>query len=438
MHNIFKNRNLISRAVVALFIVVACLSFPALLSAQQGGTTRYVYDDAGRLRAVITPTGEAVVYEYDAAGNPTAIRRVTMDTLEILAFAPGEGSVGDRVTLFGTGFAAVTAVSFNGTAARIIESTASTIITEVPEGATTGTITVTTANMTATSPRIFTVRPKVDVTPKRTRLVPGENLQYNAFVSQSLGDTRVTWSVNGIVGGNAEVGTITNEGTYVAPSRFNQTFTIRATSVVMPELFGEATVTIRNPDDITEARAPSVTVRRGLEKGAVFTAGAYGAGMSVFRPPINPTTVSAFGNGVSVERPTGIVTIVGSFGAGVVVQRGLPVGTNAVGALVTVTKSPTIRSVSPTTLPRGTSTNVTITGGNFAGASSFRFIREDGSVDAGITVTNVVVDAEGRTLTATVTVGASATIGTRVVFITATAGSSQKENTGLNVIEIVP
>ena len=39
------------------------------IHAQQGGTTRYVYDDNGRLIAVISPTGEANVYEYDAAGN---------------------------------------------------------------------------------------------------------------------------------------------------------------------------------------------------------------------------------------------------------------------------------------------------------------------------------------------------------------------------------
>src|SRR5438105_2303365 len=54
--------------------------------AQQGGTSTYVYDDDGRLRAVLSPSGEAAVYEYDAAGNFTAIRRLTPNDLELISF----------------------------------------------------------------------------------------------------------------------------------------------------------------------------------------------------------------------------------------------------------------------------------------------------------------------------------------------------------------
>jgi YD repeat-containing protein len=79
-----------------------CVSFSA--SAQQGGTTRYVYDDNGRLHAVIAPSGEAVVYEYDATGNITAVRRVAADALAVFAFTPHAGIYGDRVTFIGSGF----------------------------------------------------------------------------------------------------------------------------------------------------------------------------------------------------------------------------------------------------------------------------------------------------------------------------------------------
>jgi len=132
------------------------------------------------------------------------------------------------------------------------------------------------------------------------------------------------------------------------------------------------------------------------------------------------------------------VTIVGSFGAGVVVQRGLPVGTNAVGALVSVTKAPTIRSISPAQLTKGTSATVTITGGNLEGTTLLQFINDGGAIDASITASNITVNAEGTSLTATVTVNTNAAVGARVAFITATAGTSQKENTILNSIEIVP
>ena len=41
----------------------------------QSGTTQYVYDDNGRLKAVIAPNGETSVYEYDAAGNIISVTR---------------------------------------------------------------------------------------------------------------------------------------------------------------------------------------------------------------------------------------------------------------------------------------------------------------------------------------------------------------------------
>ena len=65
-----------------LLLIISAAPWPA--AAQQPTTTRYVYDDNGRLRAVITPTGEAAIYDYDPAGNITAIRRLGADGFELL------------------------------------------------------------------------------------------------------------------------------------------------------------------------------------------------------------------------------------------------------------------------------------------------------------------------------------------------------------------
>src|ERR1044071_4912002 len=117
------------RALRILVVVVAYGMVASQVAAQQGGTTRYVYDDNGRLIAVVSPTGEAAVYEYDAAGNFTAIRRISAHTLVLLAFCPHEGGAGDQVTFVGTGFnAGVTSVSFNGASATIIEVSPSAVI----------------------------------------------------------------------------------------------------------------------------------------------------------------------------------------------------------------------------------------------------------------------------------------------------------------------
>ena len=73
-----------------LVFVVTVLLSASQLSAQDV-TSRYVYDEKGRLRAVIAPNGEAAVYEYDAAGNFTAIRRLNANALELLDFTPRFG-----------------------------------------------------------------------------------------------------------------------------------------------------------------------------------------------------------------------------------------------------------------------------------------------------------------------------------------------------------
>src|SRR5262245_12658874 len=103
---------LVTLTLVFLFAIATGYAYT------QGGETRSVYDDNGRLRGVIAPNGEANVYEYDLAGNITAIRRNTANTLEAIGFSPREGAPGTRVTIVGTGFGnGVNVVAFNGTAA---------------------------------------------------------------------------------------------------------------------------------------------------------------------------------------------------------------------------------------------------------------------------------------------------------------------------------
>jgi gliding motility-associated-like protein len=78
----------------------------------------------------------------------------------ITSFTPVSGSVGTTITITGTNFSATPAsntVEFNGTPAVVTASTATSITTTVPVGATTGKITVTIASNTATSATDFTV-----------------------------------------------------------------------------------------------------------------------------------------------------------------------------------------------------------------------------------------------------------------------------------------
>jgi len=84
-----------------------------------------------------------------------------------------------------------------------------------------------TATVTVTAPVVA-----VTVSPTTTSVAVGATAQLTASVTGSA-NTAVTWSVNGIVGGNSTIGTITTSGRYDAPRSVPSpaTVTVRATSV---------------------------------------------------------------------------------------------------------------------------------------------------------------------------------------------------------------
>jgi hypothetical protein len=69
----------------------------------------------------------------------------------ITALRPASGRPGARVTIKGTDFVGATVSFSGGVDASIITGTAKEIVVEVPSGATTGPITVTTVGGSATS-----------------------------------------------------------------------------------------------------------------------------------------------------------------------------------------------------------------------------------------------------------------------------------------------
>ena len=124
------------------------------------GPVNYVYDDLGRLVAVIDVNGNAAEYSYDAVGNILSISRYTSSQVSIIDFSPESGPVGTAVTINGTGFSTTPSqntVKFNGLSATVTSATNTQIQATVPTSATTGTISVTSPNGTATSNAVFTV-----------------------------------------------------------------------------------------------------------------------------------------------------------------------------------------------------------------------------------------------------------------------------------------
>jgi RHS repeat-associated protein len=162
----------------------------------------------------LTPGPHTVeVVAQDEAGNvdPTpATRTFTVVTgPTITGFSPTSGAVGTAVTITGQGFdagAANNQVKFNGTAAIITSATTTAITTTVPQNATTGPITVTTSQGTATSATPFTVTPQQDFTlgavPAQATVLQGGQTSY-VLSASGVGTFTglVTLSVSGLPSG---------------------------------------------------------------------------------------------------------------------------------------------------------------------------------------------------------------------------------------------
>ncbi len=90
-------------------------------------------------------------------GNASIGRITTAVTPAITSFSPGSGAQGAAVTITGVNLGTANGVAFNGVKAAITATTATTVTTSVPAGASTGHITVTTPAGTAISAKSFKV-----------------------------------------------------------------------------------------------------------------------------------------------------------------------------------------------------------------------------------------------------------------------------------------
>lgn len=223
--------------------------------------TRYLYDPLGQLVGVVSPDGSVTLYEYDAVGNLLAVRRPEAPgPVAITLVRPGVGTVGTRVEIFGVGFSAVPSenqVAFNAVTAQVLTAEPTHILTEVPAGATSGPIMLSTPLGSAVSPDHFRI-PGIAVSPAQAVVVIGKSRQFTATVADSS-DKRVTWSVNGVQGGDATVGTVTLDGLYRAPAQepIPSVVQVRATSVPFPALFADAVVAIMPPPPSAVVAVPS-------------------------------------------------------------------------------------------------------------------------------------------------------------------------------------
>lgn len=267
----------------------------------------YSYDGLGRLIGVIDQQGQAAIYRYDSVGNILAIeRRAAAGPVGIVLIDPSGGVSGAQVEILGRGFSNVAGqnhVTINGLAATVLLASPCRLTIEVPSGVTSGFINITAPSGSAVSSSpfgAFTISVGTTVPVQ----VIGTSQQFTATIG-GCSDPRVVWSVNGIVGGNSGIGTITQGGLYTAPAVEPLIFvvTIRADSVGCPGLFAVRTILIMGIPNVTVARPPVLAVLP-----AVGTPGGLAANVTIAKPPVlivlpGPGSAGGLTAGVTIAYP---------------------------------------------------------------------------------------------------------------------------------------
>lgn len=84
---------------------------------------------------------------------------------------------------------------------------------------------------------------KVTISPAGVTLAINSTQQFNASVADTA-NTGITWSVNGIAGGDSTVGTISASGVYQAPSAVPSPSTVTVTSTSQADVSESASATV--------------------------------------------------------------------------------------------------------------------------------------------------------------------------------------------------
>ena len=216
-----------------------------------------------------TKTGQSAV----TLGNPVPqLTSLSPTTIPVGAFT---------LTLSGLHFAPGATVYLGSTAvATTVNSSTQLTATGTTTNAQVGSVLVTVKNpdplasVSGGLKALIQGGSSVQVTPASGIMRAGSEQVFSATVTGTT-NTGVTWSVNGIAGGNATIGTIVGNGNYLAPTNIPNpnSVTITATSVADTTASGNAAITLGDPVPVLSSVTPTLIV-----VGATFNLTLTGSG----------------------------------------------------------------------------------------------------------------------------------------------------------------
>jgi uncharacterized protein (DUF1800 family) len=253
------------------------------------------------------------------------------------------------------------------------------------------------------------------------RIEVGASRQLTAYVP--LSPNTVTWTVNGIPGGDATVGTISAGGLYRAPATVppQNAVKVRATSTAYPTKYGEATMTVTQVGVHLWSSSPSTVAPGAFTlrlNGSNFTAGVVATfgGVPLATTLVSATELRATGSASAMQAGTQVPLVVVQSGLGATTSETVMI---SVGSGTTNPPPPTGITValSPTsvTLAPGAAQNfgATVTGStNTAVAWSVNGIAGGNTTVGTITAAGLYTAPAAAPSPATVTVRATAAAST--------------------------
>ena len=147
-------------------VTVAGSGFTGTTAVSFNGTTAAFTVTSGSQLTATVPAGAttgpiSVTTAGGTAGSAASFTVTSQPAPGITGVSPASAAVGSSVTISGSGFTGAVTVTFNNTAAAFAVVSDSTITATVPSGALSGTVTVSTAAGSASSPATFGVIPTV-------------------------------------------------------------------------------------------------------------------------------------------------------------------------------------------------------------------------------------------------------------------------------------
>lgn len=285
------------------------------------------------------------------SGSNFTVKAASAPTIS--SFTPASGKVGDLVTLTGTNFTSATEVKFAGTVAVFTVVSATSITANVPSGAVTGKISVTTPGGTASSSTVFTVSQPPSIT---------------SFTPTS-GAVRDTVTITGV--------NLTGASSVMFYGDVSAAITsVSATSIVVTVPVGAATgpISVITPSGTAVSDSSFTVIPVPTITSFTPTSGSIGDLVTITGTNFTAASAVNFAGTAAVFTVLGGTSITANVPSGAVTGRitiSTPYGIATSAEDFVVIQAPSIISFSPTSGRVGTI--VTITGANFGQSPVVQF-----------------------------------------------------------------